>query len=422
VLGCLVLFVTGVLSVFMSQFFALSGDHARVASIALLICGANLAISFPSNVMGSVLFGNQRIAEFNMINMLGVIINALLVLLVLGASMGVVGVAFVLLLAGLCVLMARVWYVMRIFPEISIGLRLFDRSMFIKVFSYSFFMFLLSIGSQIVFNTDNIVIARVLGVGMVASYAIAFRFNQFAMAFINKLSEVFYPFISELHAAGDRGRLNDYFNESTKLTVALATPIVFILIFWGQKILQLWIGPENVVIKPIIIILAGITLVSSIIRPGALALQGIGKVRELVLFNFLEALLNLAISIVLVIKVGLIGAAVGTIAAMCMTNLWYVPYKACKELKIPFLKYMIDNAVVPVLLGGVLMLFAYFIEGLLGSNSVMQVMLKAMLIMTAYATVFLFIGVNRQKRRLYLSKITDVVGPMNIFKKGGNQR
>lgn len=394
-----------VISIFFADFLGLTSGLARAAFIALIIAGLNLAFTFPLNVLSSIIFGQHKIAEFNLINIFSIVINAVLVIVFLKLGYGIIGIASVLLITTLCVAMVRMAFIKASFKGISLGLGKFDRRMFKRIVSFSFFIFMMGVGTQIVFNTNNIVIAKILGVGMVAAYAIAFRLNQFAMAFINKLSEAFFPFFTELKVIGDTDKLKEYFYESTKLSVALAVPIVLILVFWGEQLISLWVGPENCVGRPVLYLMAGVTLLSSIIHPAALVLQGAGKVKAMVGFNLLEACLNLGLTIILVMHFGVFGAALGTLAAMAATNSWYIPLRACLEVGASKRYFIYDSVFKPLAAGVMMMLMAYFIEVLLKNNNLFFLGLKSLIIMMFYAVIFLMFGVKRDKRALYMDKL-----------------
>lgn len=408
VLGSLALIVVVIISALLAQFLGLSGHLADKAAIAFLISGMNLAVTFPSNVIGGVLAGHQKVAQLNITNIIAILMNSILSVISLWLGFGVIGIAFVLLLSGISVTLMRLFYIFKSLPEVQITYKYFDRRMLGRILSFSFFMFVLSIGGQIVFNTDNIVIAKFIGVAAVTAYAIAFKVNQYAMAFINKLSDVFFTFYSELEAIGDKEKLKIYFLESAKMSMAIAVPIIIILLFWGASIIGFWVGNENFVGMSVLYVLIAITFMSSVIHPCAIALQGIGKIKDMVWFNIFEASCNIVLSILLALKIGVLGVALGTLLSMSISNLWYVPFRACRELGVRYSEYIYEGVILPLLIGGFSIFIAFVLNELVRCNNLIILLVKSVILIFVYLLLFLYIGLTAERRKYYLDKFFGI--------------
>jgi len=404
ILGGMVVFIVFVGMFFIGHFFGLTGRLLEIGSIAFLLAGLNLALSFPLSVFGSVLIGQKELSLHNLINIIGLLLNAFFTIVFLWFGFGIVGIAFVLLVVNILIALVRIYYTQKIIPSVFSGFWCFDRAIFRKILSFGFFMFVLNIGAQIVFNTDNIVIAKILGVVYVTAYAIAFKMNQAAISFVRKIADSFFPFFSELYSSGDKNKLILYVFESTKFSVAIATPVFMVLTFWGKDIISLWVGMENFVGRPAFCLMAIVTLMSSIIYPGAMALQGMGKVKTLVFFNIFEALLNLFFSVFLAYKFGIFGVIFGTVLAMFLTNFWYVPFCLSRELQISLWRYVWETIILPFSLGVSLLFLIYFFDLFIENNNLFIITMKISVLFCLYLLSFSFVCMDKNRRLFYMDK------------------
>ena len=415
IIASIVVVITVFLSFFLMRFFDIREDLLSISSIVFLLAGLNMALSFPSNVFGSVLFGFKDFFSFNIINILGVIVNAILTIVLLKMGFGIMSLAVVLLLTTFFVLFLRVVYLKKTMPDLFSNLWGFDRTIFFKILSFSGFMLVLSLGGQIVFNTDSIIIAKFLGISSVATYAIAFRMTQATTTFTYKISDAFFPFFSEFHSSKNKDKFVLFLFESTKFSIGLATILFLILIFLGKDIIGLWVGSQNFVGNLIFYFMALVALMGSIIRPGVMALKGMGKLKKIVLFNILEAFLNLFFSIFLVLKFGLFGVILGTFLAMFVTSFWLVPFTVCREGQISFKKYFFETIFMPILLGVCLMLpFLFFNFGMINNNWLI-IIIKAMLLSIIYLFLFAFLCINKERRLFYMEKLRCFLLKKAIF-------
>ena len=312
-----------------------------------------------------------------------------------------------LLLANILVSGCRIWYVRKTLPDLSFDWRDFDRSLFRQMLLFGSMMFVLAAGGQIILNTDNIVIAKFLGLTLVASYAIAFRVNQVAVSFIYRLADTFFPFYAELHAQGDREKLRLYLFESSQFSAVIAFFMFLFMVFWGKPIISLWLGQENFIGRPVFFLLALIVLMGSLVHLPAVVLQGMGKLGSVVGFNLAEAAINLGLSLLLVVRFGVLGVALGTVIAMALTSLWYVPYLACRETQSSFRTYLFSTVVGPACLAALTAVVIALLESVINSSTPLNVLFKAFIALAFYLSIFLRIGLSAQRRAFYLDRFSS---------------
>lgn len=398
------------LSFYLAELFPVSSDLATVGKPFLLVAGTSLALSFPLSLLNGILFGFQRLDVLNLINTLGSVCNGFFSVMALKIGSGMVGVAWVGLATNVLTAALKWSFIRREFPHVRIQPGLFDAAVLKKTLSYAFYVFLVSVGAQVVFNTDNIIIGKFLGIAAVTSYAVAFRLSFILMQGVFKVVDVLPPTFSELYSLRDTAKLRALFVQSSKFSVGLAVPITIVLVLFGEDIIRLWVGRENFVGMPTLLGLAALTFMHSFVHPGAvMLLTNAGRVRAVCFFNIAEAVLNLVLSIALVRRMGVLGVILGTVFAQALTNLWYLPISAVREVGLSLSGYMESVLLRPVLAGLPAVGVGVLMSHLFSDADGMMIAVFSLIVFAVYVLGFLSVCISRQERSVFREKAWSLV-------------
>ena len=186
--------------------------------------------------------------------------------------------------------------------------------------------FALQLAVIIGFQSDNIIIARILGVEAVAGYDVALKLSTLPAMFIGLVVVAQWPAYGEALTRGDSEWIRTTFVRTIRLSLLIAIPFALTLFVWGDVLIRVWAGPEVV---PSIELLAGMSIWSVLMVLGsviAALLNGLHVVKFQAINSLLMAVANILISIYLVKKIGIVGAIFGTISAYTIFTLlpcWY---------------------------------------------------------------------------------------------------
>jgi len=186
--------------------------------------------------------------------------------------------------------------------------------------------FVLQLAVIVGFQSDNIIIARILGVEAVAGYDVALKLSTLPAMFIGLVVVAQWPAYGEALTRGDSEWIRQTFIRTIRLSLLVAVPFSLILFTWGDVVIRVWAGPEVV---PSVALLAGISIWSVLLVLGSVIgalLNGLHVVKFQAINALLMATANILISIYLVKKIGTIGAIFGTISAYTIFSLlpcWY---------------------------------------------------------------------------------------------------
>ena len=189
--------------------------------------------------------------------------------------------------------------------------------------------FILQLAVIVGFQSDNIIIARILGVEAVAGYDVALKLSTLPAMFIGLVVVAQWPAYGAALTHGDTNWIRRTFSRTLRLSLAVAIPFAIVLLFLGDKIIGLWAGPDVV---PSMGLLAGMSAWSVLLVIGnviSALLNGLHVVRFQAICAMLMAAGNILLSIYLVGKIGATGAIYGTLAAYTIFTLipcwYYVP-------------------------------------------------------------------------------------------------
>ncbi|MDO8527037.1 MAG: oligosaccharide flippase family protein [Deltaproteobacteria bacterium] len=345
------------LSLPLERFLHIPDGYLEIGRVTLLILSLNFSVSFVANVLYSLLFGMQKLQISNMI---GIVALLFLITAIAGAlyfGYGLVGVALANLGSNLFGFLTTFFYLKKRFPHLHIRWGIFDWPLLKKALSLSLYVFVGNIGMQVIFNTDNLVISRFLGLAQVATYAIAFRLCYFCMNFVFNFSKVFLPRFSELHATNKMELLGETFLKLSRVSVTTGGCLVVVLFFFGETLIRFWTRGPYFVGDNTFFTLILLLLTTPAIQAGTTTLLGMGKIKATTCMILAEAVLNITLSIFLAGPLGVWGVACGTVLAQWATNGWFVPWYTLRKLQLPAKTYW-KRVLLPGMFVWILLFFA----------------------------------------------------------------
>lgn len=207
------------------------------------------------------------------------------------------------------------------------------------------------LGGLVIFSTDNLVIAYVLGPDAVALYAVAFQAVYFCATLTFQITDGLQPTIA-LHYWGAREvQMRRALALSADLSAFVGGFFTVVLVFFGPGLLALWVGRDVFVGHATWFILALIPLLHGIVHSYASAWLMTGDLRPMALLNALEAAANLGLSLWWAGVWGVAGVALGTIVAQALTNAWFLPWRLGQRAGLHGIPPLTTR---PVALGGLL--------------------------------------------------------------------
>ena len=340
--GALVLSL--ILALVFPHLFKVSNGLERPAQITVLMCAFAVAVTLVSGVFGAVLSAIHRFDVLSGVTVGQTTVKAAGVLLILHSGRGLIALAYweftVTLLAGLVTWRAAA----KIYPACRVRLGRPDIKTLKMIWSYSVTTFIIVIAVQVVFNTDNIVVGALVGVGAVAFYSIGGSLVAYSRQVVSAVATTFIPMASNLEAAGKSDDLQKLLVKGTQATLGLALPVSLALLFRGKTFIGLWMGPKYSDVAGTVLQILMISQFFGVANTTAGQIAfGIEKHKSMANWAIIEAALNLSLSIVLARRIGLYGVAWGTSIATTVIHLIFWPRFVRRELHVPLRTYLWDG-------------------------------------------------------------------------------
>ena len=283
---------------------------------------------------------------------------------------GIVGVlalghgllAVLVVQVGVNALAVAAFYVLarRLLPEIRLRPG-FDRATFRMLARFSLLKFANNVSTNTVMQIDKVLVGALVSLGAVGFYFVPLQLAQRLTTVVGAVAVAFLPAASALHGRADREHLVELYLRATKVVAVLGLPIAALLVVFAHPILQFWIDPQfadkGALTLQLLAAGYGINIFSTI---PAITSDSLGRPGVTTSFSVVSACLNVGLSLLLIPRFGIVGAALAILinsATLVPYFLWYVhrrvldlPIREVMTRSISAPAVAVALAVVPMLL------------------------------------------------------------------------
>lgn len=219
-------------------------------------------------------------------------------------------------------LLNTIWLFARGKPWLRPSLRSVHFESGVKLFRMGILFFVLQVSLAVGFQSDSLVIARVLGAEQVALYSLTARIFSTLPVLLTFMLTPLWPAYGEAFARGDIAWLRRALYRSLSLSVLVAVLINTVLLFTGRAILKIWIGPQIVPSFALLIGLAISQTLFAVYTPLSVLLNGLKILRPQAICFASMAVVNITASVYLTHRIGISGVVYGSIIAqvLCMVT------------------------------------------------------------------------------------------------------
>ncbi len=321
-ISVVVLVLSWVLAAVFPLLFKIPPELAGDARKAVMIIGVTTAIGMCVGVFGGVLSGLNRYDLQGYVTFVQLALRTAGVVFVLKSGHGIVAIAGCELFAALVSNLLLLQISRRIYPELRIRLARPGRDILRQLWSYSFYVFLITIAIQLVYQTDNLVVGAFVSASAVTFYSIGNSLCRYTDQVVGSMTLTFVPAASTYEAAGDSQKLLGLYRNGTRAVMTISLPILVTLLVRGRAFIGLWMGSQYEQSSGTVLIILATALLFSLSNntAGAIA-YGIEKHKIMAKWAVVEAVANLSLSIILARKFGIYGVAIGTLIPSLLVHL-----------------------------------------------------------------------------------------------------
>lgn len=170
-------------------------------------------------------------------------------------------------------------------------------------------------------QTDKIVLGYYLEPRRVGVYAVATALVGFVPIALQSVNQIFSPTIAELYASGKRALLQQLYATLTKWILMLTVPLALTMIFLARPLMTIFGKGFEAGTSVVVIGAIGQLLNCAVGSVGYLLLMS-GNQTRLIRIQAWNAALMIGLSLLLVPRLGILGAAIASAVTVITTNLW----------------------------------------------------------------------------------------------------
>jgi len=409
-------------------------NDLNIAHYLMIFLAINLAISFPASVFTSYITSQEKFIFQKLVMMGKTILSPSLSIALLFSGYGSIGLVVVTTVVSLTV---DTIYILYCLIKLKMKFKFGKPNWFLlkEIFVFSIFIAINQIIDQINWQTDKIILGKIINSTAVAIYAISATINTMYISFSTAISSPFAPRINRIAAESiDINERNFKFTEIFisvgKMQFVVMLLILTGFIFFGKYFISIWAGDDYYLSYYAILLLICPVTIPLIQNTGIEIQRAVNKHQFRSVVYLIMAVLNVGISIFLCYyfnKIGndigienfsVIGVALGTtisllIANGLIMNIYY--YKVIGINVIIFWKSIFRlsfGLIVPVLIG-------VFIINLKYDNIIMYLLL-ILIYTVVYLFSMFFIGLDKQTRRSFINR-TFIRKKKALIKKEDNE-
>jgi O-antigen/teichoic acid export membrane protein len=314
--------------------FGIGSTERDVAAAVVLLTGISVALTIAFTPVTAVLQGLQRYDLYNLVTVTASLLTALGTVLVLLAGGGIIGVVAVNIPVTIVVRLWAARLAGRLAPWLRFSLGRPSRRMLRTIMSFSWTSFGIQLAGPLKAKTDEVVIGAALVLSAVTPYNLARRLSEIPLLLTEPFLKILIPLVSGLSARGSEATVRDVYLTASRITLAVLFPVALVIAVLAEPILRVWVGtvaPESQALV-VLLVLSGVLNTSQ--YAGGSVLQGLARHRWIAVAAIASGLANLALSVILVERIGLIGVAIGTLIPTAIESLAVVLPYCMRELRV----------------------------------------------------------------------------------------
>ena len=170
-------------------------------------------------------------------------------------------------------------------------------------------------------QADKIMLGHYLDPRQVGIYALATALVGLVPIALQSVNQIFSPVIAELHATGDRKLLQQLYAALTKWIVIITLPLVLTFVMCSHSLIAIF-GKGYEAGGAVLIVGAIGQLFNCAVGSVGYLLLMTGNQAQLIAIETCNAVLVIGLSIFMIPRFGITGAAVAAAVAVIITNLW----------------------------------------------------------------------------------------------------
>ena len=407
IMGIVALIIGLVLSFNVNIFFndTYTPSDLYIAKILMIFLAVNMCISFPASVFVSYITSQEKFIFQKLVNIGKTVLSPLLCIVFLLNGFGSVGMVIVTTIISIIVDFINVFYCITKL-KMKIVFKNIKFYLLKDIACFSVFIALNQIIDQINWQTDKIILGKMINASAVAIYSVASTINSMYINFSTATSSVFTPKIHRIVNSSEEEDVKN--NKLTNIFISVGRVQFFILgliltgfIFFGQYFIYRWAGEGYELSYYIILFLICPVSIPLCQNIGLEIQRAKNKHQFRSIVCIIMSVLNVIISILLCYLLGTIGTAIGTAISLLVANGLIMNIYYHKKLGINIISFwksilsIFPSLIVPII-------FGVFIITKVQYNNLFEFIFWLLCYSLVYVIFVLMFGTNKNEKNVIM--------------------
>lgn len=217
-------------------------DLVKETKLTFYIMSVSVPITLCSGNLRGVLEARQRFDLLNAVNIPANILNYLIPMIALFLGFSLPGIVFFLTILSAITTLVHLLLCFKVFPEIKKRFSV-SKELVKSIFTFGGWVTLCNIITPILIYLDRFLISALQSVAALAYYTVPYQVVSSVQVLPGSFVPTLFPALSSV-AGSNHKELVRLYGRSLKYTLLIMGIVVFIIVFFAQDILNLWIGGD----------------------------------------------------------------------------------------------------------------------------------------------------------------------------------
>ncbi|MCF6182103.1 oligosaccharide flippase family protein [Lutibacter sp.] len=278
-----------------------------------------------------------------------------------------------------------------------------------KIFSYSIIVFVDAVAFHFLMAVDSFVIGIYISSKAIAIYAIGTLLSSLFFSFSIIISEVLMPsVVSQVTQGASNTELTNYAIKIARIkSILLSLPIIG-FVFFGKQFINLWVGPEFWIAYYIALLVLIPQMISALMDVPLYIMWAKNKHKIKSFVSLGISILNVVLTVVLVKKYGIIGAAYSTCFALLSVYLIFNSILYHKILKLDMIRFIKETFSNKLWLGLMIASLLAYLISLFEIKGWLMLIFQFVIVTIVYIISIWFFGMNSSEKLLVTSPLKQI--------------
>ncbi|MFM9987042.1 lipopolysaccharide biosynthesis protein [Flavobacterium sp.] len=286
--------------------------------------------------------------------------------------------------------------------NITIRFKNFDVNYSKKILSYSLIVFVDAVAFHFLMAADSFVIGIYISSKAIAIYSIGTLLSSLFFSFSIIISDVLMPdVVGKVTQGASDSELTDYAIKIGRIkSILLALPIIG-FVFFGKQFIHLWVGDDFSIAYYIALLVLIPQMISALMDVPLYIMWAKNKHKIKSFVSLGISIINIGLTIFLVKKIGIIGAAISTCFAYVSVYLIFNTIFYHKVLKLDMIRF-VEEIFSKLWIGLFFACVGAYAISLFGSCNWFVLIFQFILVSIIYIISIWFFGMNDSEKQLIL--------------------